>query len=73
MTNNKVMLSEDGKEHVLVNRSDGLAISYFKKLNIDQCIVSTESNPVVQKRAEKLNISFFQNITNKIDFIKKNL
>ena len=73
MTDNKVLLSEDGKEHVLVNRSDGLAISYFKKLNIDQCIVSTESNPVVQKRAEKLNISFFQNISNKIDFIKKNL
>ena len=34
MTDNKVLVSEDGKESVLVNRSDGLAISYFKSLKL---------------------------------------
>ena len=51
MTDNKVILSENGEESVIVNRSDGLAISYFKKLDIHQYIISSEQNPVVTKRA----------------------
>ena len=31
-TNNQVILSEDGKESVILNRSDGLAVSLIKKL-----------------------------------------
>ena len=54
MTDNKVILSETGEELVTVNRSDGLAISYFKKLNVKQYIISTEKNQVVSKRAKKL-------------------
>ena len=71
MTDNKVLVSEDGKESVLVNRSDGLAISYFKKLEIDQAIVSSESNKVVKQRARKLDIEVHQNVQNKYDFVKK--
>ena len=65
MTNNKVSLSEDGKESVIVNRSDGLAISYFKKMNIKQFIISSETNPVVSKRAKKLKINAVQGIEKK--------
>lgn len=71
MTDNKVLVSEDGKESVLVNRSDGLAISYFKKLEIDQAIISSESNKVVKQRARKLDIEVHQNVQNKYDFVKK--
>ena len=71
MTNNQVLLSEDGTESVLVNRSDGLAVSYFKKMRIKQCIISTETNPVVSKRAEKLKIPCYQGISNKLEEIKK--
>jgi YrbI family 3-deoxy-D-manno-octulosonate 8-phosphate phosphatase len=70
MTDNKVILSENGEESVIVNRSDGLAISYFKKLDIHQYIISSEQNPVVTKRANKLNIHVFQGISNKVDKIK---
>ena len=70
MTDNKVILSESGQESVVVNRSDGLAISYFKKIGIRQYIISTEKNPVVSKRAEKLKIDVFQNIDNKLSKIK---
>ena len=73
MTNNMAFLSEDGKESVLVNRSDGLAVSYFKKLNIEQSIISTESNPVVSQRAKKLKISVYQNVENKLEFVKAQL
>ena len=70
MTDNRALFSEDGKESVFVNRSDGLAISYFKKMNIKQIIISSESNSVVTKRAEKLKIKSFQGIENKLDTIK---
>ena len=70
MTDNKVLLTEDGVESVFVNRSDGLAISYFKKIGINQTIISTEKNPVVMKRAKKLEIECFQGIDSKLEKIK---
>ncbi len=70
MTDNKVILSESGEESVIVNRSDGLAISYFKKMNIKQYIISTEENEVVSKRAKKLGIDVHQGIKNKLSKIK---
>ena len=35
MTDNKVIISENGKESVVVNRSDGLAISKIKEMKIE--------------------------------------
>ena len=65
MTNNKVYVDQNGNETVQVNRADGLGISEIKKLGIEQIIISTEKNPVVVKRAEKLGISCMQGIENK--------
>ena len=65
MTDNKVYVDQDGKETVQVNRGDGLGISEIKKLGIEQIIISTEKNPVVMKRATKLNIKCLQGIENK--------
>ena len=74
MTDNTVIIDENGKESVRVNRGDGLAISYFRKAGIKQLILSTEKNKVVQKRAEKLQIEYFNNIEDKkqflLDFVK---
>ncbi|MCU0460386.1 MAG: HAD hydrolase family protein [Bacteroidales bacterium] len=56
MTNNKVIIDQSGNESVIVNRSDGLAISEFRRREIKQIIISTEKNSVVQRRAEKLKI-----------------
>tara|TARA_Y100000022_G_scaffold89376_1_gene76962 strand:- start:1123 stop:1590 length:468 start_codon:yes stop_codon:yes gene_type:complete len=71
MTNNKVLVSEDGKESVIVNRSDGLAVSYFKELKIEQAIISSETNLVVEQRAKKLKIPVYQNVKNKLECVKK--
>lgn len=57
MTDNKVIISEDGKESVIVNRSDGLAISKIREMKIPQLILSSETNSIVKIRARKLNIS----------------
>ena len=55
MTNNQVILSEDGKESVILNRSDGLAVSLIKKLKINQCIVSSESNLLLSRETWNKN------------------
>jgi 3-deoxy-D-manno-octulosonate 8-phosphate phosphatase (KDO 8-P phosphatase) len=65
MTDNRVILSEDGKESVIVNRSDGLAVSILKNMGIPQLILSREKNPVVSARARKLSIPVLQGINEK--------
>jgi len=65
MTDNKIYVDQNGNETVQVNRSDGLGVSEIKKLGIEQIIISTEKNPVVTKRAKKLNIKCLQGIDNK--------
>ena len=76
MTDNKVYLDQHGSEMVQVNRADGLGVAELKKLKINQIIISTEKNPVVNTRAEKLGIYCLQGIDNKKDvlmnYCKKN-
>lgn len=65
MTDNKVLVFEDGREAVFCNRSDGLAIQKIKKMGIPQVILSTEKNKVVEARAKKLNIEVIQGVNDK--------
>jgi 3-deoxy-D-manno-octulosonate 8-phosphate phosphatase (KDO 8-P phosphatase) len=65
MTDNRVFVDENGCESVAANRSDGLAIGMIRALGIDQCILSTEENPVVSARAAKLKIEATQSVTDK--------
>lgn len=69
MTDNKVILSEDGSESIIVNRSDGLAVEIIKKIGIQQLILSKEKNKVVISRASKLNIPVLHGIDNKKDIL----
>ena len=76
MTDNKVYVDQNGNELVQVSRADGLGVSEIKKLGIEQIIISTETNLVVSKRAQKLGIKCLQGIENKkkilLDFCKNN-
>ena len=67
LTNNKVLLDQDGKEWVVCHRGDGLAFDVFRKLNIRVCILSTEKNPVVAARAKKLQVPVIQGVSNKLE------
>ncbi len=71
MTDNKVILCEDGMESVVVNRSDGLAVEILKTWGIEQLILSKEKNPVVINRARKLSISVLNGIENKKDILSQ--
>lgn len=65
MTDNRILIFEDGKEAVFVNRSDGLAVKIIKNMGIAQMIISTETNPIVGARAKKLGIPFMQSVNDK--------
>ena len=61
-TDNRVIVNENGQESVICNRSDGLGISAIKKYGISLLVLSKEKNPVVQKRCEKMEVPFVQEI-----------
>ncbi len=67
MTDNTAILMEDGSEGVIVNRADGVGVSNLKKLGIPMVILTSEANPVVKRRAEKLKLEIISNIDNKKD------
>lgn len=56
MTDNRVIVFQDGTEAVIVNRADGLGVDRLRTLGIPQLILSTETNPVVKARAAKLGL-----------------
>ncbi len=65
LTDNRVLVSQDGMESVFCNRSDGLAIEFIKSHNIPQIIISKETNRVVKARADKLKIEVIQGVDDK--------
>ena len=67
LTDNSVLVNQDGSETVICNRSDGLAFDVLKKLKIPAYILSTESNPVVGVRAKKLKVPVLQGLVNKLE------
>jgi len=70
LTDNKVLVDENGKESVFCNRADGQAINYFKKKNYEVICLSTEKNNVVLQRCKKLKIKCYNKIDNKEKFLK---
>jgi len=64
-TNNKVVVSQDGSEAVLCDRSDGWGIAQLKKTGLAMLILSTERNPVVQARADKLGLPCIHGVDDK--------
>lgn len=71
VTDNKVIVYQDGSESVLCDRSDGMGISMLKKNEIKVFVLSTETNPVVSARCKKLNIPHYQGVLQKHKQMKK--
>ena len=71
LTNNVVYLQQSGEESVCCSRADGLAFDLLRKMEKPAYILSTEQNPVVTARANKLKIKAIQGISNKVEGIKR--
>ena len=70
-TDNRVVVFEDGREAVVCNRGDGLGLERLRSLGIPMVIMSTEPNPVVSRRAEKLRLPVYQGLSDKATALKK--
>lgn len=64
-TDNTVYVTQDGVESVRCWRSDGLGLSRLHGIGVRTFIVSTEVNPVVKARADKLKMPCKQGIEDK--------
>lgn len=60
MTDNRVLVLQDGSEAVLANRADGWGVGQLRHAGFQQVILSTETNPVVAARAKKLGLDVLQ-------------
>ena len=78
-TNNLVYVDQHGVESVACSRADGLAINMLARyknlynLNLDYFILSSEGNPVVTTRGQKLSLSVHQSVTDKLSYVKNYL
>ena len=56
VTDNRVWTDQEGREMVAASRSDSMHIRAMKEAGIDVMILSSEPNPVVLARAEKMGV-----------------
>jgi 3-deoxy-D-manno-octulosonate 8-phosphate phosphatase (KDO 8-P phosphatase) len=66
-TDNTVYVDQDGRESVRCWRSDGLGLTNLKNCGVAAMIISTEVNPVVTARAQKLGLPVVQGCARKLD------
>lgn len=65
LTDNRVLILDDGREAVFCNRADGLAFDFLRRVGMPAHILSTETNPVVSARAAKLKIEALTGLSDK--------
>lgn len=66
LTDNRVLVMEDGREGVLCHRGDGLGLEMLRPLPLEVAVLSRERNPVVEARCRKLRIPSFQGLKDKL-------
>lgn len=71
LTDNRVLVGQDGKESVLCDRSDGFGIEMLKRAGIEVVVLSKEKNPVVAARCQKLGIECIQGCNAKLSELKQ--
>ena len=70
-TDNRVIVSQDGSEAVICNRSDGLGLEAVRNKGIATLVISTESNPVTSVRCKKLKVPCFQSCKDKLKVLEE--
>lgn len=70
-TDNRVIVSQDGFEAVVCNRSDGIGLQAVREMGIATLVISSEVNPVVSARCRKLNLPCFQGCDDKVGMLKE--
>jgi len=69
-TDNRVIVFQDGREAIICNRGDGMGLSRLRKAGLPILVLTSEKNPVVQSRCDKLKISCLQGIEDKREALR---
>ncbi|MGX1933695.1 cytidylyltransferase domain-containing protein [Microbacterium resistens] len=64
-TDDTAWVDQDGRESVRVSREDGMGVARLRAAGVPVLILSTEVNPVVSRRAEKLGVPVLQAVGDK--------
>jgi YrbI family 3-deoxy-D-manno-octulosonate 8-phosphate phosphatase len=70
-TDNRVWVNERGEESLAFTRSDGLGLRRLDEVGVRCLIVSTEPNPIVGARAEKLRVACVQGVDDKLAVLRE--
>ncbi len=73
LTDDKVKVNMFGKESVIANRKDGLAVKRLKKFGIEVVIATMEKNVVVETRAKKMKVEALRGLEDKVSAISQYL
>ncbi len=71
LTDNRVLVRQDGSESVSCDRSDGLGIERLLEAGIEAMVLSKETNPVVAARCRKLRLPCSQGQDDKLPQLEK--
>jgi N-acylneuraminate cytidylyltransferase len=71
MTDDRVFVDENGVEAVAVSRRDGLGLARLRhETDLQLLVLSTEVNPVVQRRCEKLRVPCLSGVSHKDEVLR---
>lgn len=70
-TDNRVLVAEDGREAVFCNRGDGMGLERIRKSGIPILVLSTERNPVVRARCDKLGLECIHDVRDKLAVLSR--
>ncbi len=70
MTDDRVLVHQDGSEAVLCHRGDGLGIERLGAAGVEVMVLSKERNPVVGARCQKLGIGCHQGQDDKLPLLR---
>ena len=71
MTDNRVLVMEDGREGVLCSRGDGFGFDLLRAIGFPAVVISKEGNPVVGARCRKLKLPCAQGIEDKLPILER--
>lgn len=71
LTDNRVMIDSNGIESVWCSRADGWGIGRLRSMGVEVAVFSTEENPVVVHRCEKLGVPCKQHLTDKVTALRE--
>lgn len=70
LTDNRVLVLQDGTEAVWCSRADGLGLAALARIGVATLVLSTETNPVVGVRCDKLGVRCIQGCDRKADALR---